>query len=167
MTCSLLFPSDSPLTLRAYSDSSWPYDPDTRRSTMGFCIFLESVLISWSSKRQNTISCSSTKEEYRVMANISIELKWLHQLLRDIGVLIPSHIPLYHDNKSVISIITNHVFYEHTKHIKIDCHVTRQEYTANKITFPYISTKEKVTNVFIIVPRFRYFLSKLSVIDPP
>jgi len=47
------------------------------------------------------------------------------------GVLIPPLIPLYCDNKSAISIANNPLFHEGTKHIEVDCHVTRQEYTTD------------------------------------
>ena len=43
-------------TLTAYSDADWAGCPDTRHSTSGFCIFLGDALVSWSSKRQTTVS---------------------------------------------------------------------------------------------------------------
>ena len=45
MTQSLLFPSDYPLTLRAYSDADWANDLDTQHSTIGFfAFFLDHLL---------------------------------------------------------------------------------------------------------------------------
>ncbi|KAL7613612.1 hypothetical protein Lser_V15G07387 [Lactuca serriola] len=55
--------------LVAYSDADWARCPDSRRSTSGFCIFLGQNLVSWSSKRQSTISRSSVVAEYRGVAN--------------------------------------------------------------------------------------------------
>jgi len=45
--------------------------------------------------------------DYRTMVGISMELKWLRDLLRNMNVLVPLHIPLYCDNKSIISPATN------------------------------------------------------------
>jgi len=64
-------------TLQPYSDVGWANDPNTRRSTTGFCIFLGSFLISLCSKRQDTVARFSTEAEYRAIADASIELKWL------------------------------------------------------------------------------------------
>jgi hypothetical protein len=44
------------LSVTVYSDVDWAGWPDTRRSTSGFCVFLSDSLVSWSSKRQPTVS---------------------------------------------------------------------------------------------------------------
>ena len=67
--------------LVAYSDADWAGCPDTSKSTSGFCIFLGTNLVSWSSKRQPTVSCSSAEAEYRAVANCVAESVWLRQLL--------------------------------------------------------------------------------------
>ncbi|CAN6716049.1 unnamed protein product [Malus baccata var. baccata] len=47
--------------LSAFSDSDYAGNPDTRHSTDGFCIYLGSNLVSWSSKKQKTLADIFTK----------------------------------------------------------------------------------------------------------
>ncbi|GKE87784.1 ribonuclease H-like domain-containing protein [Tanacetum coccineum] len=69
--------------LIAYSDTDWAGYPVTRRSTSRYCVFLGDNLLTWSSKRQDTLSRSSAKAEYRGVANvrtkhIEIDIHFVH-----------------------------------------------------------------------------------------
>ena len=65
----------SPISyLLSYTDADWGGFPDTRCSTSGYCVFLNDNLISWSAKRQPTVSKSSAEVEYRGVAKLSLKL---------------------------------------------------------------------------------------------
>ncbi|XP_050919051.1 uncharacterized mitochondrial protein AtMg00810-like [Lathyrus oleraceus] len=82
--------SPSPITkLISYTDADWDGCPDTRHSTYGYCIFLGDDLISWSSKRQPTLSCSSVEAKYKGVANVVSESCWIHNLLMELHFHIP------------------------------------------------------------------------------
>ncbi|XP_071740612.1 uncharacterized mitochondrial protein AtMg00810-like [Rutidosis leptorrhynchoides] len=53
--------STKPSSLETFSDADWDGCPDDRRSTGGFAIYLGSNLISWTARKQRTVSRSSTE----------------------------------------------------------------------------------------------------------
>nr|GEW53545.1 ribonuclease H-like domain-containing protein [Tanacetum cinerariifolium] len=82
--------SSSTTSLVAYSDADWAGCPTTRRSASGYYVFLGNNLLSWSSKRQSTLSRSSADAEYRGVANAVAETYWLgiyyHQCTKHIEI---------------------------------------------------------------------------------
>nr|XP_020177285.1 uncharacterized mitochondrial protein AtMg00810-like [Aegilops tauschii subsp. strangulata] len=93
------------LDLVAYSDADWAGCPDTRRSTSGYAIFLGDSLVSWSSKRQPTISRSSAEAEYRAVA----ECCWLRELLGELRTPLATATVVYCDNISSVYMAANPV----------------------------------------------------------
>jgi hypothetical protein len=102
--------------LVAYSDADWAGCPDTRRSTSGLCMYLGDNLISWSSRRQTTVSCSSFEAEYCAVATCVAESCWVRQILQE------PHRPIHHativycDNVSAVYMSANPVHHRRTKH---------------------------------------------------
>lgn len=62
------------LVLSAYSDADWAGDPLDKKSISGIVVFLGNSPITWSSKKQLTVSHSLTKAEYRALASAVAEL---------------------------------------------------------------------------------------------
>ncbi|GJW08610.1 ribonuclease H-like domain-containing protein [Tanacetum coccineum] len=71
-------------SLVGYTDADWVGCPSTRMSTSIYSVFLGDNLLSWSAKRQHTISRSSAEAEYRGVANVVAETTWLRNLLHEL-----------------------------------------------------------------------------------
>jgi hypothetical protein len=138
----LHFSAQSSLELRAYADANWAGDPTDRRSITGYCFLLGSSLISWHSKKQSVVAHSSTKAEYRALANATSELLWLCCLLTDMGAPQTTSTPIHYDNRSAIHIAHNDVFHERTKHIEIDCHFIRYHLQQSALHLLSVSSED-------------------------
>ncbi|XP_066385230.1 uncharacterized protein [Miscanthus floridulus] len=90
-------PSKSML-VSAFSDADWAGCVDDRRSIGGFVVFLGNNLISWTARKQPTVSRSSTEAEYKALANATAEMVWIQKLLVELHVPHPSMARLWCDN---------------------------------------------------------------------
>ncbi|GKC30920.1 ribonuclease H-like domain-containing protein [Tanacetum coccineum] len=111
--------------LSAYTDADWTGCPVTRRSTSRYCVFLAENLLSWSTKRQVTLSRSSAEAEYRGVANVVAETVWICNLICELHTPLFTATLVYCDNVSAIYMSANPVQHQRTKHIEIDIHFVR------------------------------------------
>ena len=137
-----------PLHLSAFIDADWAGDPDDRRSTLGFLVYLGLNPITWSAKKQPTVSRSSIESEYRALAIASAELCWIRTLLKDLGVFLSQTPVLWCDNVSTLAIASNPVFHAHTNHIEVDFHFVRERVLCKDLVVKFVSTIDQLADIF-------------------
>jgi len=135
-------------TITAYSDADWVGCPDTRRSTSGFCIFIGNSLVSWSSKRQTTVSRSSAEAEYRAIANAVAECSWLRHLLGELLCKVPTATLAFCDNISSVYMSKNPVHHRRTKHIELDIHFVREKVAIGELHVTHVPSARQLADVF-------------------
>ncbi|GKC75347.1 ribonuclease H-like domain-containing protein [Tanacetum coccineum] len=104
-----------------------------------YCVFLGNNLLSWSSKRQFTLSRSKAEAVYRGVANAIVETYWLRNLLRELHTPLSTATLVYCDNVSAVYLLSNPVQHQRTKHIEIDIYFVRDLLTAGHVRVLHVS----------------------------
>ncbi|CAH1424564.1 unnamed protein product [Lactuca virosa] len=112
----------------------------------GFAIFLRPNLISWSSRKQPTVSRSSTEAEYKALANGTAEDTWIQSLLKELGVHQRRAPVLWCDNIGATYLTANPVFHARTKHIEADFHFVREKVVMGALDVRFISSNDQLAD---------------------
>ncbi|XP_022020152.1 uncharacterized mitochondrial protein AtMg00810-like [Helianthus annuus] len=166
-----LYISPSPTTsLVSYTDADWGGCPDTRRSTSGYCVYMGDNLLSWSSKRQPTLSRSSAEAKYRGVANVVSEVCWIRNLLLELHTPPSRATIVYCDNVSAIYLTGNPVQHQRTKHIEMDIHSVRKKVAKGLVRVLHVPSRYQIADIFTKgLPKILFddFRSSLTVRPPP
>lgn len=129
-------------------------------------MFLGPNLVSWSARKQATVSRSSTEAEYKALANATAEIMWVQTLLQELGVESPRAAKLWCDNLGAKYLSANPIFHARTKHIEVDFHFVRERVARKLLEIAYISTKDQVADGFtkaIPVRQMEMFKNNLNL----
>ena len=163
----LWYPKESSFDLIGYTDADYAGCKIDRKSTSGTCQLLGNRLVSWFSKKQNSVSTSTAEAEYIAAGSCCAQILWMRNQLADYGFDFKS-IPIHCDNTSAIAITHNPVMHSRTKHIEIRYHFIRDHVQNGTISLQYIPTEDQLADVFtkpLDESRFNRLISELGMLN--
>ena len=92
-----------------------------RKSTSSACHFIRNNLISWFSKKQNSMALSTIEAEYIVAGSCCAQVLWIRHQLENYGVKL-KNMPIRCDNISTINLTKNLILHSRIKHVKVRHH---------------------------------------------
>lgn len=113
-----------------YCDADFANDPDTRRSVSGIVFKYNGGVITWASKRQQSVALSTMEAEYVAASESAKEAVWLHRLFSEIAPL--NEMPMiFMNNISAMKLVKNPSFHKRSKYIAVHYHFVRECVQAN------------------------------------
>lgn len=137
---------DEPLV--GYADADWGNDQEDRRSISGNVFLVYGATVSWMTRKQATVSLSSTEAEYISLSQAACEAIWLKNLLKELGVVFGHPIPLFEDNQSCIRIAEEPRDHKRMKHVDIRYNFIREKVQEGLFRILYKPSSEQVADIF-------------------
>jgi hypothetical protein len=134
--------------LKAFSDSDFAGDTETRKSVSGFIIYLCGVAISWRSKGQKSVSLSSTEAEYMAISEVAMEILYIVGILKFLGVPLKYPIEVQVDNIGAVYLSKNATTGNRTKHIDTRYHFVREYIEDGIVKVIFVRSEENDADIF-------------------
>jgi len=130
-----------------HADASYAEEED-RKSRTGYAFYAYGCLVSWASRKQNTVSLSSTIAEYLALSSATEEAIWIKQFFDELEMSIQKPLIIYQDNKSTIAIANNPVKQKHTKYMDVKAKFIEEHIQKGDIKLVYCSTENMIADIF-------------------
>nr|GEY54050.1 hypothetical protein [Tanacetum cinerariifolium] len=156
---------DSGFELTGFLDADYAGCKDTFKSTSGGAQFLGKKLMSWSTKKLDCISLSTTESKYVSLSTCCAQVLWMRTQLTDYGYHFDK-IPIYYDSKLAIAISCNPVQHSRTKHIAVRYHFIKEHIEKGTIELYFVKTDYQLAEIFtkaLPVDRFNYLVRRLGM----
>src|SRR6202012_5074213 len=130
-----------------YADSDFASDITDRKSVSGYVFKVYGCTVSWISRKQQTVSLSSTEAEYIALATAASEAIWLRGLLKELNHEQFKPTKIYEDNQASISIAQDPKEHKRMKHIDIKYNFLRDIIATEYIELEYIPSTNQLADI--------------------
>jgi hypothetical protein len=134
--------------LDCFVDADWAGDNVDRKSTSGYVIRLFGNTIFWKSKKQSSVTKSSTFAEYVALSEAVSEIKIVRDLLKTFDVEISKPIKIYEDNSGALDIARHGNFTKNSKYIEVHYHFVNECYANRIIDIVKVDSNNNMADIF-------------------
>ena len=148
-----------------YTDVDGSMDED-HKVISGYAFFINGGAVSWSSKKQEIVSLSTTQSKYIAATHATKEALWLRSLIAKVFLPMDSAITLFSDNQSTIVLTKDHQYHARTKHIDIHFHFIHWVINDGKLYLIFCPTNDMVADSLtkaLPSPKVKHFSTKLGL----
>lgn len=133
--------------LKMFSDANWAENAIDRKSNSGYFCSWNGGAVSWSCRKQDLVTLSSTEAEYVALSEAAKELIWIDRLLRDFKNPRKGVLDMLTDSQSCMKMLEHQKFSNRTKHIDTKYHFIKDLWNKRMINLKYVSTTDNVADL--------------------
>ena len=122
--------------------------------------------IAWSSKKQQTITLSTTEAEYMALTEGATQLIWLQCFIPELGIDQSQPTSLRSDNLGAITLSQAVTYHTCTKHINVAYHFICEKVASHEAALTYVPTKENIVDILtkgLELHQHHYLMGKLGL----
>jgi len=110
--------------LLAFADADFAGDPVASKSTSGYAIYADRILVLWKSKKQGLVAQSTMEAELVSAAEAWKNLQWFNSVLHEIGHFTAKTATptILNDNQSCIQVLNSGNFSSNSRHMRLRFH---------------------------------------------
>ena len=142
---------------------------EDRRAISGYAFLIDGGAVSWSTKRQDTISLLTMEAEYVAAMHAVKEALWLQTLINEIFGSLTGATTLHCDNQSAIALTKDHQYHACTKHIDVCFHFICWIIEEGKVKLVYCPMNDMLVDMFtkaLPSTKGKHFASALGLAWP-
>ena len=154
--------------ITCYTDASWADDPDTRRSTAGYLVYIGTTLLFWGSKLERLHALSTAEAEYLAAIRGLKQVLHLQNLLEELDIKEQSQPIIYIDNAACINILEgDDNNRSKTRHMDLRVKWMRHYISSGRIEVRWINGEEQPADVLtkaVSKAVFEHHVDRLCVV---
>jgi hypothetical protein len=154
----LFYKKGEKLELFGFTDSDYARDQDDRRSTSGYVFMLGTSAVSWSSKKQQIVTLSTTEAEFIAATACACQVIWLRKIIEELQFQQIEATTVFYDNNLEIKLSKNPVLHGRSKHIDVRYYFLRDLSNDGTIKLVYCRSEDQVADIHTKPLKFATFV---------
>jgi len=134
--------------MEAFCDSDYAGDSESRKSVLGYVIYLCGCAVAWKSHGQKSVSLSSTEAEYKAVLEVVTNVMFIKMLLEFFGFKVKIPIQIRVDNVRAIYLAQSAGSMGCTKHIDVHHHYVQDYIEDGIVKIKFVQSEQNDANIF-------------------
>jgi hypothetical protein len=137
-------------SIRAYADADLGGEKHTGKSTTGYILFVNGILVLWKSKKQTLVAQSTMEAELIASATVKKQIDWFQGLLSEIAPSLlasSSASPLIlNDNLACVTVLNSGNFKGENRHLRLRFYNLHEAVATGKLAIQHIPSDKMLAD---------------------